>query len=69
MRQRGTVRVVAALVTFNFHAGEAVLIDRKARDLHVIQTGFNRDRGEPTRAFTLFLEVFEVVVSQLKNRA
>ncbi len=31
----GTVGVVAALVAFYFHAGEAELIDRKAGDLHL----------------------------------
>ena len=46
MRQRGSVRVVATLVPLYFHAGETVLVYRKAGHLDFRQVGFNRDGGE-----------------------
>ena len=43
MRQRGTVRVVATLVTFHFHAGKTILVHGKAGHLDFRQVRFNRD--------------------------
>ncbi|MNH24187.1 hypothetical protein D3C79_841060 [compost metagenome] len=46
MGEGGAIRIIAALVAFHFHSGEAELIDRKAGDLHFVQRGFHRDGNE-----------------------
>ena len=67
MRQRGAVGVVATLVALYFHAGETVLVYRKAGHLDFRQVGFNRYGGETVRAGALFFEGGDIVVVKVDN--
>ena len=67
MRQRGAVGIVATLISFHFHAGETVLIHRKAGHLDFRKIGFNRNRGEAVRAGALFFEGRDIVIVKVDN--
>ena len=67
MRQRGSVRIVATLVTLHFHTGEAVLVHRKTGDLDFRQIGFNRNGGETVRAGPFFFESGDIVIVKIDN--
>ena len=67
MRQRGAVGVVATLISLYFHAGETVLVHRKAGHLNFRQIGFNRNGGKTVRAGALFFEGGDIVIVKVDN--
>ena len=69
MGEGGTKRIVAAFIAFHFHAGEAVLIHRKARHLNFCQVGFHRDRRKAMRARALLFEIGDVVIVKIDHAA
>ena len=62
--QGGVIRIVAALVAFDFNAGKAVLVNGETRHLDFIKIDLHRNRGETVRARALFFKAGDVVVGQ-----
>ena len=69
MGQGGVIRIVAALVAFDFNAGKAVLVNGETRHLDFIKIDLHRNRGETVRARALFFKAGDVVVGQVDDAA